>query len=55
MDTVFLATEAGADLRVTAIATLADGRILIAGGFFIFNGTYRNHIARLWSERPGAR
>jgi uncharacterized delta-60 repeat protein len=50
LEASFLSTGAGAYGDVRTIAPLTDGRILICGGFFIFNGIYRNHIARLWLE-----
>jgi uncharacterized delta-60 repeat protein len=37
----------GADSFVTAVAVQNDGKVLIGGGFFHYNGTARNHIARL--------
>ncbi len=37
----------GADNNVRSMAVLSDGTILIAGHFTTYNGTPRNHIARL--------
>ncbi|ERM80129.1 hypothetical protein P872_14365, partial [Rhodonellum psychrophilum GCM71 = DSM 17998] len=50
----------GANGPVRSMALLSDGKILIGGGFTTYNGTARNHIARLhpdgsldWSFDPG--
>ncbi|MBK8499223.1 MAG: delta-60 repeat domain-containing protein [Flavobacteriales bacterium] len=40
----------GPDFDVNSIALQADGKILIGGAFTSFNGTPRNHIARLNSN-----
>ncbi len=37
----------GADTYITTIALQADGKILIGGGFSVYGGSDRNHIARL--------
>ena len=47
LDTSFLATGAGANGDVLALAVQADGKIVIGGNFTNVNGTGRNRIARL--------
>jgi uncharacterized delta-60 repeat protein len=47
LDTSFLATGAGANGDVLALAVQADGKIVIGGNFTNVNGTARNRIARL--------
>ena len=41
---------AGADATIHSVVLQPDGRILIAGEFTSYNGTPRNHIARLNAE-----
>jgi len=47
LDTAFLFNAAGANYSVRAIAVQSDGRVVIAGEFGNYNGTYRGNIARL--------
>jgi uncharacterized delta-60 repeat protein len=47
LDTSFLATGAGANGDVLALAIQTDGKIVIGGNFTNFNGTAGNRIARL--------
>ncbi len=48
LDTSFnIGTGTGAGSTVRSIVVQADGRIVIGGGFFTFNGISRNDIARL--------
>jgi uncharacterized delta-60 repeat protein len=47
LDTSFLATAAGANYSVRAIAVQPDGKIVIGGEFGNYNGAYRGNIARL--------
>src|SRR4030095_73808 len=47
LDTTFLATAAGANYSVRAIAVQSDGRVMIGGEFGNYNGAYRGNIARL--------
>ncbi len=47
LDTAFLATAAGANYSVRAIAVQPDGRIVIGGEFGNYNGAYRSNIARV--------
>ncbi|HEV2912103.1 MAG TPA: Calx-beta domain-containing protein [Pyrinomonadaceae bacterium] len=49
LDTTF-DPGAGADGVVDAIAVQPDGKILVGGRFTSYNGTARNHIARLNSD-----
>ena len=46
LDTTFN-TGTGADFQVNSIATQADGKILIGGGFTSYNGVTQNRITRL--------
>ncbi len=46
LDTLFN-PGTGADFAVNALALQPDGKILIAGDFTTYNGTPRNHIARI--------
>ena len=41
------ANDIGADDSVSSVIAQADGKVLIAGNFTHYNGTYRNRIARL--------
>jgi len=50
LDTAFLATAAGANYSVRAIAVQPDGRIVIGGDFGNYNGAYRGNIARVKSD-----
>ncbi len=47
LDTAFLATGAGANYSVRAIAVQTDGRLVIGGDFGNYNGAYRGNIARV--------
>lgn len=47
LDTAF-DPGAGASAQVRSLAVLADGRVLAGGEFFVFNGTNRAYLARLW-------
>jgi uncharacterized delta-60 repeat protein len=47
LDTGFLATGAGASFLVYSVAVQSDGKILIGGHFYTYNGTSRGHVARL--------
>jgi uncharacterized delta-60 repeat protein len=50
IDTLFLATGAGANSPVWSAAIQGDGKILIGGEFTTYNGTNRGRIARLNSN-----
>ncbi len=50
LDTTFLATGVGSDNRVSAIAVQSDGKIVIGGWFYQFNGVARSKVARLNSD-----
>jgi uncharacterized delta-60 repeat protein len=50
LDSTFQNGLSGGNNSVYALAPLATGKILIAGAFSTFNGTNRNHIARLNSD-----
>jgi uncharacterized delta-60 repeat protein len=50
LDTSFLATGAGADISVNAVAMQSDGKILIGGWFTTYNGASRGSVARLNSD-----
>ena len=50
LDAAFLATAAGANYSVRAIAVQPDGRIVIGGEFGNYNGAYRGNIARVKSD-----
>ena len=47
LDKSFLATGGGVDPSVQAIAVQPDGRILIAGSFTHYNGSFVKQLARL--------
>jgi uncharacterized delta-60 repeat protein/uncharacterized repeat protein (TIGR01451 family) len=47
IDNSFMAGEVGANEAVYGIALQADGKILVAGSFTMFNGVTRNRITRL--------
>jgi len=46
LDTTFAVTN-GADLGVTEVVALPDGKVLIGGDFTTFDGVTRRHVARL--------
>jgi uncharacterized delta-60 repeat protein len=51
LDTSFLSTDVGADRGpILSIAEQGDGKVLIGGGFYYFNGIRRNMVARLNSD-----
>ena len=50
LDVTFGNSGDGANGSVCAVVLQADGRILIGGEFTTYNGTIRNHIARLNSD-----
>jgi uncharacterized delta-60 repeat protein len=50
LDTTFLNTGVGANSTVYAIAMQSDGKVIIGGGFTIYNGIARGRIARLNSD-----
>jgi len=50
LDTGFLATGAGASSAVLSVAVQSDGKILIGGYFWTYNGTSRWNVARLNSD-----
>ncbi|HEX5706734.1 MAG TPA: delta-60 repeat domain-containing protein, partial [Pyrinomonadaceae bacterium] len=52
LDTSFLASGAGADTTVSAVAVQPDGRVLVGGFFSSIAGTARDSVARL--EPSGA-
>jgi uncharacterized delta-60 repeat protein len=47
LDTSFLNGSSGADNSIYSIAVQSDGRVVIVGGFSLFNGFSRSRIARL--------
>ena len=50
LDDSYLAAESGGDNPVYALALQADGKLVVAGDFNIFNGVTRHRITRLESD-----
>jgi len=47
LDSPFLNIQSGTDGDVYCLALQNDGKILVGGAFFVFNGFFRNHFVRL--------
>lgn len=50
LDTSFAQTGTGLNSSVSALSLQSDGKILVAGSFVTYNGTWRGHVARLHSD-----
>jgi uncharacterized delta-60 repeat protein len=50
LDATFLATGSGANDSMWSVAVQGDGKVLIGGGFYTYNGTSVRGIARLWGN-----